>query len=75
MEQLKFKQMFLIEYPAYQNGNKLISQAVSFAFITTTNFHILSWKSWSYLEHADSNALCHEDMGTLLRMGLLTFKV
>lgn len=44
MEQLKFKQMFPIEYPAYQSDNKLISQDVSFAFIRKPNFHILSWK-------------------------------
>lgn len=75
MEQLKFKRMFPIEYPAYQNSNKLISQDVSFAFIRKPNFHILSWKSWPFLEHADSNALCYEDMGMLLRMDLLTSKV
>lgn len=75
MEQLKFKQMFSIENPAYQNGNKLISQDVSFAFIRKPNFHILSWSSWWYLESADSSALCHEDKGMLLRMGLLTYKV
>lgn len=76
MEQLKFKLMFPIEYPAYQNGNKLISQDVSdlmetFAFIRKPNFHILSWNpySWSYLEHADSNALWNDDTGMLLRTG------
>lgn len=82
MEQLKFKWMFPIEYPAYQNSNKLISQDVSdlmetFAFIRKPNFHILSWNpySWSYLEHADSNALWYDNTGMLLRTGLLTSKV
>lgn len=82
MEQLKSKWIFPIEYPAYQNGNKLISQDVSdlmetFPFIRKPSFHILSRNpySWSYAEHADIKALWYDNMGTLLRNSLLTSKI
>lgn len=41
MKQLKFKLMFPIQYPAYQNGNKLISQ--DFFLLLLENPIFISW--------------------------------
>lgn len=82
MEKLKSKWTFPLEYPAYQNSNKLISQDVSdlmetFAFIRKLNINILSLNpySQSYLEHVDNSATWYDDMDTLLTNDLLTSKV
>lgn len=54
MKQLKFKLMFPIQYLAYQNSNKLISQDISdlmetFGFIRKPCFHILSWNPHDHI--------------------------